>query len=239
MNTLQDTGQEPKDSATSARLTRIPSPQLTLFSEGIHANPTALVENEKARQILVSSGRKCIESSVQKGRLGLLTKMLLGPSQIWFSTERYLSWRVKVTPAKRIVYALTPREATIRGSEYFSWPTPTASCALVTARTLEHPKLMNGLVKRYFLKSSKTEGYFGTGNTHEVSLAEFSQFPLSPQLAQCLMLPPNWLQLKVSEMVSIPGLRLSSSGTLKLFTNYPKLVDGSLLEEHLKRKQWH
>ena len=73
-----------------------------------------------------TSGQKCLELSSKSGQLGLLEKMLL-TSQIWNSTERFLTWKARDTKHGHLYYQLVPSMPRTSGSEHSLWPTPTAS----------------------------------------------------------------------------------------------------------------
>jgi hypothetical protein len=49
--------------------------------------------------------------------------MLLGTSQ-WASTTCFLTWKAKVTPAKRLLLVLSPSIPPIADNEFGLWPTP-------------------------------------------------------------------------------------------------------------------
>lgn len=92
--------------------------------EVIRANPTATPGCEKAKQITVTAGLKCLEESENSGPIGLLTKMLLGQSATWSSTKRFLIWSQSATPAGRTLYRLSPVEPITGEIEYGLLPTP-------------------------------------------------------------------------------------------------------------------
>ncbi|AGN35080.1 hypothetical protein J36TS2_14730 [Bacillus paralicheniformis] len=98
--------------------------QLTLFPEDSLASLTVLPGSEKARKMTATSGRKCLGSSRNLDPLGSLVKTLL-TSQTWNSTARYLTWKVQVTKANRLLYRLVPSTPNIEEIEHSLWPTPT------------------------------------------------------------------------------------------------------------------
>lgn len=53
-----------------------------------------------------TSGRRCAELFRKSGPLGSLVRMCL-ESSIWRSTRCYLTWKVKVTPARRLLFQQT------------------------------------------------------------------------------------------------------------------------------------
>ena len=100
--------------------------QLTLFQGASHASHLVLPGSEKAVKMTVSSGLKCCELSRNYGPLGSLVKMLLG-SSVWSSTKCYLTWKPSATPSKRLLFRLVPSMPRTGGTEFSSWPTPTAA----------------------------------------------------------------------------------------------------------------
>ena len=100
--------------------------QLTLFPEVFLASLSVLPGSEEARKMTATSGQKCLELSSKSGQLGLLEKMLL-TSQIWNSTERFLTWKARDTKHGHLYYQLVPSMPRTSGSEHSLWPTPTAS----------------------------------------------------------------------------------------------------------------
>ena len=95
-----------------------------LYSPGaIHANHFPRPGSDEDRVTIVTSGLRCLELSENVGPLGSLEKMLLGTSA-WGSTIRYLTWKVKDTPAGRLVFRLAVSRPDTKGKEFGWWPTP-------------------------------------------------------------------------------------------------------------------
>ena len=94
--------------------------QLTLFQGDFPVNLSVLPENEEARMMTVTSGRKCLESYPRSGPLGLLAKMLL-ESSIWHSTKCYLTWKIKVTKHNHFLFQLAVRTLRTEGTESLLW----------------------------------------------------------------------------------------------------------------------
>jgi len=99
-------------------------PLQTLSQVEIHASHPVHPGSERAKQMTVTAGRKCLEEFQSSGPIGLLTKMLLDQSVTWYSTKRLLIWKASVTPAKRSIYQLLPLTPTIQGKEFGLLPTP-------------------------------------------------------------------------------------------------------------------
>lgn len=124
--------------------------QLTLFPAGSPASRSVWPGSEEARQMTVTSGRKCCELFQSSSPLGLLEKMLL-ESSIWRSTRCYLTWQVKGTPQGRLLFRLAPSTPRTGGTDArllrapTIWPTPSASD---TGRTALNPILTkNGTIR--------------------------------------------------------------------------------------------
>ena len=94
--------------------------QLTLFQEASPVNRSVLPGSEEARKMTVTSGLKCLELYQNSGPLGSLVRMLLG-SSIWRSTRCTLTWKIKDTPSRRLLFRLAPLTRRTGGTEYVSW----------------------------------------------------------------------------------------------------------------------
>lgn len=98
-------------------------PDIPILKDVRKINKKALKE---AQMMTVTSGQICLELSKKSSQIGLLEKMLL-ISPIWNSTERYLTWKARVTKRGHMFYQLQPSVPHISGCEHSLWPTPTAS----------------------------------------------------------------------------------------------------------------
>jgi hypothetical protein len=96
---------------------------------GFLASPSVLLEDEKARRTIDSSGRKCLESLERFGRVGSLEKMfsafLIGGGG-WYSNRCWLSWKLRGTRYGRTYCQLQVRERHIAGTGSGLLPTPVA-----------------------------------------------------------------------------------------------------------------
>ena len=99
------------------------SDQLTLFAGDTHASPLVLPGSAKARQMTVTSGRKCIGSWMSSCPLGSLEKTLLVTSA-WASTMCFLTWKPLTTPQGRLLFRLVPSTPDIDVIDAGLWPTP-------------------------------------------------------------------------------------------------------------------
>ena len=100
--------------------------QLTLFAEDSHASPFPQPGSEEARKTTVISGRRCYELSGLSDRIGLLAKTLL-ESSVWHSMMCFLTWKVKATPANRLLFRLVPSMPRTEEIESGLLPTETAN----------------------------------------------------------------------------------------------------------------
>lgn len=103
--------------------------QLTLFREGFPASRSALRGSEEERETTVTSGRKCYELYGRSLPLGSLVRTCL-ESSIWHSTRCSLIWKVKDTPAKRLLFRLAVSMPRTSGNGFAFWPTPSVGAAL-------------------------------------------------------------------------------------------------------------
>ena len=84
-----------------------PTSQLTLLPADSHASLSVLPGSERARKMTARSGRNISGLYKKSDPVGLLVKMCL-ESSTWNSTLCFLTWKVKVTPAKRLLFQLVP-----------------------------------------------------------------------------------------------------------------------------------
>lgn len=100
------------------------TPNLFLWLRGASpASLTAKLAEERATEMTVTSGRRCLGLWKKSGPLGSLVRTLLESSH-WRSTMCSLTWSVRATPAKRLLFRL--RASGHRTSESGSglWHTP-------------------------------------------------------------------------------------------------------------------
>lgn len=94
------------------------------------ANPTPQPENDWAKKMTATSGRRCLESLEKFSQVGLWAKMfsaLLIGQKGWSSTRCKLTWKLRGTKYSRLYFQLVP--STLRTEEIESGllPTPNAS----------------------------------------------------------------------------------------------------------------
>lgn len=95
--------------------------QLNLFAGDFPASLSPLPGSKEARKTTVISGQKCYGLYVKSSPLSLFVKTLLGSSE-WHSTTCYLTWKVKATPANRLLYQLALSVPSIGETGYGSSP---------------------------------------------------------------------------------------------------------------------
>ena len=100
--------------------------QLTLFAEEYLVNHFQSQASKEARMILDTYGRTSSDSSNKSGQSFALLKMLVDSSQ-WHSTMCGLTWKVKVTPLKRVLFQLVPKLLTTDETGSLLLPTPRAN----------------------------------------------------------------------------------------------------------------
>ena len=110
--------------------------QLTLFAGDSPASPSVSPGSSEAQKMTAHSGLKCYESYERWLPDMSLLRMLLESSE-WNSTQCYLTWKIRVTPAKRLLFQLAvsmPRTDEIGSGSLLHtptaqpcnlWPTPT------------------------------------------------------------------------------------------------------------------
>ena len=106
--------------------------QLSLFSAEASrdcASPFPLPGSKAARKMTATSGRKCSELSGSSDPVGCLVRMCLA-SSIWRSTRCFLTWTVKVTPRRRLLFRLAASTPRTDETECSLWPSPTTGAAL-------------------------------------------------------------------------------------------------------------
>lgn len=105
--------------------------QLTFFPEASHASHLVTQVNARARMMLDSSGRKCLELSERLNLPSLLLRMLMA-SSAWCSTKCSLRWKQKAISRKRLLFQLVPSMHHIGGIGSGWLPTPTAMMSNTT-----------------------------------------------------------------------------------------------------------
>ncbi len=102
-----------------------PYHQSTLLSGDSLASLSVLPGSKVAQKMTVTSGLKCLELFQNSSQLGLLAKMFLA-SSIYSSTKRFLTWKPKATPAKRLIFQLAVSMPRTKEAESLLLPTPSA-----------------------------------------------------------------------------------------------------------------
>ena len=134
--------------------------QLTLFPVDFPASPSLSPGSRKALKMTVGSGRKCSELSGNSDPIGSLVRMCL-VSSIWRSTRCFLTWTVKVTPRRRLLFRLLPSMPRTDETEFSFWPTPKASCPLGGCSGAM--KTLKAMEKRGLITEEERRS-FGAGN---------------------------------------------------------------------------
>jgi len=98
---------------------------LSLLQEDIPANLLQQQEKERVKRILETSGQKCLDLSRNSNLYGFLQKMLLDTSH-WAWTKFYMTWKMKTTPHKHLLFQLKVSEQINKETEFLLFPTPQA-----------------------------------------------------------------------------------------------------------------
>ena len=101
----------------------IETSQLPLLPEDSLASLYLWPGSEEARMMTAGSGLRCLESLRKSDQHGLLRRMLLA-SFTWASMIVYLTWKLKATPQKHILFQLVPSTPRTDGIDSSLWPTP-------------------------------------------------------------------------------------------------------------------
>ena len=171
----------------------------------------------------VTSGLRCLESYVKPDPLMSCVKMLLATSR-WASTQCYLIWKEKVTPANRLLFQLSPKMQSIDETESGllatpeMWPTPTQDS--VSERTKKYaqggtpltmavkmwptPRASDGLRENmsmvtHMKVAQREDGGFQTLHSEIAKAEEVLDLSgsLNPQWVEWLMgYPIGWTDLK-------------------------------------------
>lgn len=96
------------------------SDQLTLFAEDTLASHLVVPGSAEARRMTATSGRRCIELFARSCPVLSFVKMLLGMSA-WDSTRCLLTWSVRTTPRKRLLFRLRASAPRTRETEFSLW----------------------------------------------------------------------------------------------------------------------
>lgn len=106
--------------------TPTPTPSTSSQQEFPASQPPAPGSKE-ARKMTAGSGRRLYESFAKSRPLGAFLRILL-ESETWHSTEFYLTWKLKATKSKCLVFQLAPSMprtgANATGLSEGAWPTP-------------------------------------------------------------------------------------------------------------------
>ena len=104
--------QKPRDDLTCVVELGATKTKRSLFSQEVSpASRSAKLDEEKARQMTVTSGRTCFESYKTSSQTGSSLKMCVGlllGTTAWYSSRCALTWKAKVTKSNRLLFQLVP-----------------------------------------------------------------------------------------------------------------------------------
>ena len=214
--------------------------QLMFLPEDSHASRSPLPGSKEAKTMTVTSGLRCSELSGRLGHVGLLARTLLESSS-WRSTRCFLTWKMKATPQKRLLFQLAPLTRPIGAIESGLLPTMRARLTGDITENRKHDKNRNleRVLAELMLPTPKSQDWKGetqrgpeapmdgiqnalstvSGITKGDRTGAQTGLKLQPAFVEYLMgFPENWTELtdsKPSEMQSSPKLPTRSSSQLK------------------------
>lgn len=109
---------------------------------------------ERARQMTVTSGRKCFERRLNQNALSSLTKTLLERFPTASLTSRLLTWKVVATPGRRLIYQLNRSGRYINESGY--------GLSLITPISTQVVELVENFVRRRMKRGYKNGTTYNT-----------------------------------------------------------------------------
>lgn len=121
----KNTGPTSHKPETSSKSMVTNSSEQTFLPGVSPASPFLSPGSEKAQAMTVSSGRRCFASFAKRGPVGSLLKTLLELSP-WHSTRCFLTWRVRATKRRRLLFRLVPSMPRTEETDCGLLPTITA-----------------------------------------------------------------------------------------------------------------
>lgn len=103
--------------------------KLTFFQGDSHANHLVKPEKEEGPTMIAIYGQKCLEQFEKLNPDGLWEKTfaeLLVGQMVWFSTKSVLTWKLKATMSKRLLFQLQASTLRTKENEFGLLPTPRA-----------------------------------------------------------------------------------------------------------------
>ena len=122
-----------EDSYYKGELREIPSLQPSLLPQDSLVSLLVLPGSEEAIRMTVTSGLKLSQLLKPSNPSGYCLKMLL-ESSTWHSTLCYLTWKVRATPMKRLLFQLAPSTPHTDEIESGLLPTPQTMDAIEMTR---------------------------------------------------------------------------------------------------------
>ena len=175
---------------------------LNYCPEDSHVSRSVVPGSERAKMILVTSGKKCLELLKQQNHIGLLEKMLLESSN-WLSMKSVLTWKVVATPGGRSVYRLSMPISILMGNECLLWPRPTVAGLRGGSHT---PAKMKKLLDANIITQEEYKVLISSNGNR-----------INPDLLEWLMgYPIGWTELDASEMQLSRSKSIRSSKRLQI-----------------------
>jgi len=183
--------------------------------------------SERARQMTVTSGRKCSELFTKQSPLGSLVRMLL-ESSIWNSTKCVLTWKAKTMKSSRLLFQLAPSTPRTEGIGSGYWEggrilmTPKAGDAeFATPSTSDRAREKSTHLPTQIamLPTPKKQNCTGAsergqgGKDLQTTVGTRPGLKLQPAFVEWMMgYPDGWTDLKHLEMPSSPKSHTKLSG---------------------------
>lgn len=180
--------------------------QTELFCrEDFLVSPTHSQENDSAKRMSATCGRKCVESFKKLNRHGSWAKtfsdLLIGRTD-WYSTRCRLIWKLKGTKYKRLYFQLAPQTLRTDVTEFGLLPTATAhqqNTQYKQGGTCLQAKAVKGLLPTPMASDSPEKN---TGIRNQDSVAKIAKelagttSQLNPRFVLEMMgFPPDWMEL--------------------------------------------
>ena len=197
----------------------------TSYPVAIPANHLVSPGSKEARKMTATSGLKYLPLLKQNDPIGLFAKMFMDTSA-WGSTQCFLTWKPKVTPANRLLFQLVPStphtEETGSGLLHTPrttdrlWPTPTVQDSNKATKKWRDSH-QNNLTAAVFnpqkmwptpaatnYKGSVKDRYMGSetyrANLDEAVRTHREDGQLNPDWVEWLMgYPIGWTSLQISQ----------------------------------------
>ena len=146
--------------------------ELTLSPGDFLANPIPLQENEKAKKMRDTSGRRCLEQLERFSRVGSWGRMFLASligQEGWYSTKCRLTWKLRGTKYSRLYCQLAVSMLPTRENEFGLLLTPSTVDIGLNEGRIEKRTAYRESVGRHYVPGCLTEQIQGLLPTPDCS----------------------------------------------------------------------